>query len=42
MEPIAQAQTIDQIIEQLEAIIADAIKTDSRAGYFAALYHKVT
>ncbi|MDB5147076.1 MAG: hypothetical protein JWQ57_1096, partial [Mucilaginibacter sp.] len=24
MEPIAQAQTINQIIEQLEAIIADA------------------
>jgi len=42
MEPIAPAQTINQIIEQLEAIIADAIKTDSRAGYFAALYHKVT
>ncbi|XHR95640.1 DUF5995 family protein [Mucilaginibacter sp. UC70_90] len=42
MEPIAPAQTINEIIEQLEAIIADAIKTDSRAGYFAALYHKVT
>lgn len=39
---MTQATTIDQIITQLEAIIADAIKTGSRAGYFAALYHKVT
>ncbi|WP_184545135.1 DUF5995 family protein [Mucilaginibacter sp. FT3.2] len=39
---MAEALTIDQIITQLEAIIADAIKTGSRAGYFAALYHKVT
>jgi len=37
-----QATTIDQIITQLETIIADAIQTGSRAGYFAALYHKVT
>ncbi len=34
--------TINQIITQLETIIADAIKTGSRVGYFAALYHKVT
>jgi hypothetical protein len=37
-----QATTIDQIITELETIIADAIQTGSRAGYFAALYHKVT
>lgn len=37
-----EATTIDQIITELEIIIADAIQTGSRAGYFAALYHKVT
>jgi hypothetical protein len=39
---MTNALTIDQIITQLETIIADAIQTGSRAGYFAALYHKVT
>jgi hypothetical protein len=34
--------TIDQIITELDAIIANAIATGNRAGYFAALYHKVT
>jgi hypothetical protein len=33
---------IDSILTQLEAIIADAVKTNSRLGYFAALYYKVT
>jgi len=37
-----QAQTIDEVISQLQAIVADAIATNSRAGYFAALYLKVT
>jgi len=37
-----EATTIDQIITDLETIITDAIQTGSRAGYFAALYHKVT
>jgi len=36
------AVSIDQIIIDLEAIIADSIATGNRAGYFAALYHKVT
>lgn len=36
------AQTIDEVIFRLEQIISDAITTDNRAGYFAALYHKVT
>lgn len=36
------AQTIDEVIVRLEQIIATAITTDNRAGYFAALYHKVT
>jgi hypothetical protein len=37
-----EAQTIDEVISQLETIIQNAIKSNSRAGYFAALYHKVT
>lgn len=36
------AKNINEVISQLEAIIADAIKNNSRLGYFAALYHKVT
>jgi len=36
------AQTLDEVILRLEQIISDAITTDNRAGYFAALYHKVT
>ncbi len=37
-----QATTIDQVLARLEAIIEDCIKTNNRAGYFAALYYKVT
>lgn len=36
------AQNIDEVIAQLETIIANSIASGSRAGYFAALYHKVT
>src|ERR1700761_3655957 len=36
------AQTIDEVIAQLETIIANSIASNNRAGYFAALYHKVT
>src|SRR6201996_7134716 len=36
------AQTIDEVIAQLETIIANSIASNSRAGYFAALYYKVT
>ena len=36
------ATTIDEVIAQLEAIIADSINTNNRMGYFAALYYKVT
>jgi phage tail tube protein FII len=36
------AQTIDEVINQLQAIVTDAIATNNRAGYFAALYLKVT
>ena len=36
------AQTIDEVIVQLERILADCKNTGSTAGYFTALYHKVT
>ncbi len=36
------ANTIDDILTQLEKIIDDSIRTDGRTGYFAALYYKVT
>jgi len=37
-----QAQTIDEVIDQLNVIIKHSITNGSRAGYFAALYYKVT
>jgi len=36
------ANTIDDILTQLQNIIAQSILTNNRAGYFAALYYKVT
>jgi hypothetical protein len=36
------ATTIDEILAELEKIIADCRQTNDRVGYFAALYHKVT
>jgi len=36
------ATTIDDIIDQLEGIIAESVRTNDRIGYFAALYYKVT
>ncbi|MDB5087776.1 MAG: hypothetical protein JWR09_1770, partial [Mucilaginibacter sp.] len=36
------ANTIDDVLAQLENIIAESIKTNDRMGYFAALYYKVT
>ena len=37
-----EAQTIDEVISQLEIIIQNSVKINNRAGYFAALYYKVT
>jgi hypothetical protein len=37
-----QATTIDEVLSRLDVIIDDCIRTNDRAGYFAALYHKVT
>jgi len=36
------AQTINDVILQLEKLIEDSIEGNSRLGFFAALYHKVT
>lgn len=36
------ATTIDEVITQLEAIIDRSIREKDKAGYFAALYHRVT
>jgi hypothetical protein len=36
------AKTIDDILQQLDDIIAESIRTNNRMGYFAALYYKVT
>jgi len=36
------AETIDDVLQQLDDIIAESIRTNNRMGYFAALYYKVT
>jgi hypothetical protein len=36
------ANSIDEVVDQLTALLGWASDTDSRAGYFAALYRKVT
>jgi hypothetical protein len=36
------ASTIDEVLTQLEKIIADNERSGNRVGYFAALYYKVT
>jgi hypothetical protein len=35
-------RTIDEVVARLEEIIRDCIARGDRAGYFAALYHRVT
>ncbi|MBL4676215.1 MAG: hypothetical protein JKY70_08440 [Mucilaginibacter sp.] len=39
---IPQATTLDEVIEYLTQIINHSIEENDRAGYFAALYYKVT
>ena len=36
------ANTIDEVLSQLKEIIAESERTGDRAGFFAALYYKVT
>lgn len=38
----AAASSIDEVLAALDAVIARAIESGSRTGYFAALYRKVT
>jgi hypothetical protein len=33
---------IAEVLERIEGVIGDTVRTGSRAGYFAAMYHKVT
>ncbi|HEU0300931.1 MAG TPA: DUF5995 family protein [Longimicrobium sp.] len=40
--PAAQAQTIDQVLQRLNAILDAALRQGARIGYFAALYERVT
>ena len=40
--PGAPPQTIDEVIQALEQLIAECADSNDRIGYFAALYHKVT
>lgn len=42
MNPFQPAATIEEVIERLDVIINDAIRNKDRAGYFAALYRRVT
>jgi hypothetical protein len=42
VRPTVDAQTIDQVIEELDVIIAGATLGASRLGFFAALYRQVT
>jgi Family of unknown function (DUF5995) len=37
-----QVETITDVLETLDAIIADAMEEGSRVGYFAAIYRKMT
>jgi hypothetical protein len=42
MSKFQPATTIDEVLEQLDIIITDSINNKNRAGYFAALYRRVT
>lgn len=40
--PANAVETIDDVLQALDAIVARAVETGSRVGYFAAIYRKVT
>lgn len=42
IQPTMQAVSIDDVLKELNSIIADSEKNNSREGYFASLYYKVT
>ena len=41
-QPIPPAQTIDAVIDSIDAIVDWSITAKSRLGYFAALYKRIT
>ena len=42
MAPAAQPQSIDQVLQRLNAILDHALRQGARIGYFTALYERVT
>jgi hypothetical protein len=42
LPPIPPVTTIDQVVDAIEGIIAWSIANESRLGYFAALYKRIT
>lgn len=40
--PAPLPRTIDEVVDHLDTILADALRRGSRHGYFAALYNRVT
>ena len=40
--PTSKLQTVDEVLEALDAVIAKSLQNGSRVGYFAAIYRKVT
>jgi Family of unknown function (DUF5995) len=40
--PASGLETVDQVLEALDAVVAEALRAGSRVGYFAAIYRKVT
>jgi hypothetical protein len=40
--PASGIETVEQVLEALDAVVADALQAGSRVGYFAAIYRKVT
>src|SRR3954464_7173206 len=42
LPPIPPVATIDQVVDAIQGIIAWSIANESRLGYFAALYKRIT
>lgn len=41
-EPVSPIRTVEDVLDSLDAIIAQALQVGNRVGYFAAIYRKVT
>ena len=35
--PASEIETVEQVLEALDAVVADALQAGSRVGYFAAI-----